>query len=54
AYRPADAAKALGISRSKLYELLQRGELPAKKVGSATLIRRVDLEAWLAAQPEVQ
>ena len=41
-YRPAEAAEALRVSRSKLYELMNRGEIPWVRVGR---VRRVPVEA---------
>jgi excisionase family DNA binding protein len=40
AYTVKDAARALGISRTKLYELMATGELSYTKVSSRRLIRR--------------
>ena len=40
-YRPAEVAAALGVSRSKVYELMNRGEIPWVLVGNA---RRVPVE----------
>ena len=34
-YRPAEAAEALGVSRSKVYELMNTGEIPWVRVGEA-------------------
>lgn len=39
---PAEAAAALGIGRSKVYELLQAGKLPSVRIGAC---RRVPAEA---------
>jgi excisionase family DNA binding protein len=39
---PTEAASALGIGRSKLYELLQTGELASVRIGTC---RRVPAEA---------
>lgn len=39
---PVEVARALGIGRSKVYELLQSGELPAVHIGAC---RRVPAEA---------
>jgi excisionase family DNA binding protein len=39
---PAEAAKALGISRATLYPLLMRKETPSVRVGG---LRRVPIEA---------
>jgi excisionase family DNA binding protein len=47
AYKPADAARELGISRARLYELLKSGEIPAVKLGRRTLIRREALVSYL-------
>jgi excisionase family DNA binding protein len=33
-----DAAAALGIGRTKLYELISRGDLKAFKIGRRTLV----------------
>lgn len=38
-----------GIGRTRLYELLKSGELPARKLGKRTLILRADLEAFLTS-----
>jgi excisionase family DNA binding protein len=39
---PVEAAAALGIGRSKLYELLQSGQLPSVHIGRC---RRVSADA---------
>jgi excisionase family DNA binding protein len=39
---PAEAAKALGISRTSLYQLLMRKEIPSIRVGGS---RRVPIAA---------
>jgi excisionase family DNA binding protein len=51
AYRPNAAAKILGISRSRLYELLAAGAIRAHKQGSITLVPRAELERYLAELP---
>lgn len=35
---PVEAASALGIGRSKLYELLQTGRLPSVRIGACRRI----------------
>lgn len=35
---PAEAGRRLSISRSKAYELIRRGELPARKFGASIRI----------------
>ncbi|MFM9974214.1 MAG: helix-turn-helix domain-containing protein [Beijerinckiaceae bacterium] len=47
----ADAATALGIGKTKLFELISRGDLPAIRLGGRTLIRRTELEAFAAGLP---
>ena len=47
AYRVAEAAHALAISRSRLYELIGAGQIKILKDGGRTLIRRAELEAYL-------
>jgi excisionase family DNA binding protein len=42
-------AKAIGVSRSKFYELLKKGELPLIKIGSRSLVRIADIEQLLAS-----
>ncbi|PHX93247.1 MAG: hypothetical protein CK542_04530 [Acidimicrobium sp.] len=38
AMSPRDAARAIGISRSTLYRLIQRGGLRTVKIGRRTLV----------------
>ncbi|WP_315763094.1 MULTISPECIES: helix-turn-helix domain-containing protein [unclassified Bradyrhizobium] len=47
AYRPAEAARLIGYSRSGFYLLLSNGELPSFKHGRKRLIRRSDLLAFM-------
>jgi excisionase family DNA binding protein len=49
-YRPAEAAIALGISRSLLYLLLARGEIRSCHIGASRIIPHRELERWLALQ----
>jgi excisionase family DNA binding protein len=51
AYRPAEAAEIIGISRSSIYELFASGELPARKLGHRTVVLRDDLLAYLDSCP---
>lgn len=43
-----EVGKLTGFGKSKIFELLQSGELPARKCGRKTLILRSDLEAFIA------
>lgn len=46
--RPEEACKYVGISKSYLYLMVERGELPLLKLGGrASGIMRSDLDAWL-------
>ncbi|MBP1181422.1 helix-turn-helix domain-containing protein [Methylobacterium sp. PvR107] len=45
AYRPRDAAAAIGVSEALIYELILEGTLPARKLRGATIILRSDLVA---------
>lgn len=52
AYSPAQAAKALGISRGMYYQLLKKGRLPSFTLGRRRLIRVCDIEDFLARAVE--
>jgi len=45
-----EAAAHLRVSRSAIYALLAEGKLPRRKVGRRTIILKVDLDAYFAAQ----
>ena len=47
AYRIPEASLATGIGRTTLYKLISGGELPIVKIGTRSLIRRIDLENLL-------
>ena len=51
AYRPADAAEVLGISRAKLCQLMDEGEIVGRKLGRRTLILHAELERYIAGLP---
>ncbi len=42
-----EAARRLAISRSYLYQYLQRGKLPSVRIGRARRIRVTDLEGFV-------
>ena len=42
-----EAARLLRIDRDKVYQLLDRGQIPGRKVGGQWRIRRDRLMAWL-------
>lgn len=41
-----------GLSRSTVYRLRDRGEVPHVKIGRSTRIRRVDAERWYQSLAE--
>jgi excisionase family DNA binding protein len=47
-----EAARELGISRSKLYELLADGELPSVRIGRTRRIAVSALEEFVAAHTD--
>lgn len=46
-YRPEDAARVLGIGRSKLFELLATGQIPSVQIGRARRVSRRALEQYV-------
>ncbi len=48
--RPAEAAEAIGIGRSKVYELLASGELPSIRIGGSVRVPVDALRAWIERQ----
>lgn len=49
-----DAVKLSGMSRTRIYELLQQNRITARKAGRRTLISFADLQAYLASLPAYQ
>lgn len=47
----AEAARSLGIGKTKLFELIAKGDLPAIRLGGRTLVKREDIEALVARLP---
>lgn len=48
--RPTEVATTLGISRSKVFELLVARELPSVRIGRSTRIPRAQLMEWIDGQ----
>ena len=48
--RPIEAADAIGVSRSKVYELLSRGEIPSVKLGGCVRVPVDALRGWITQQ----
>lgn len=54
AVSPAECARLLGISRPKVYDLINQDGFPSFKLGSRTLISVDGLRTWIAKQAEVK
>jgi excisionase family DNA binding protein len=46
----AEVAQELRIARSRAYELVADGSIPAVKIGRSVRVRRKELERWLEGQ----
>jgi excisionase family DNA binding protein len=49
----SEVAEILRCSRWKVYDMINRGELPVIRIGSKFRIKRDTLEAWLTQQEHV-
>ena len=47
-----EAAELVGLGRSKLYELMQAGEIPVIRIGRGVRIPANGLREWVARQTE--
>ncbi len=47
AYTVVEAARACGVSPSTVRAAIAKGDLPANKVGTKTLLLPTDLESWV-------
>lgn len=52
AYSVTQGAERANVSRAELYNILNRGELKAKKLGRRTVILHEDLQSYLANLPD--
>jgi excisionase family DNA binding protein len=52
--RPVEAARLLGIGRSKLFEMLARNELPVIRLGRCVRIPRRELAMWVVQRLEAE
>jgi excisionase family DNA binding protein len=48
--KPMDVAEHLGISKSKVYELLASGALPSIRIGKSIRVPTEELRKWVAAR----
>lgn len=49
-----DAADFIGLSRSRLYELIGEQKIEARKLGSRTVVPVASLRAFVEAAPRLQ
>lgn len=50
----AEFNRLFSISRTQTYRLIERGELPLRKMGVASRISLADARAWAASLPVVR
>ena len=50
--RPAEVAELLGIGRSKAYELIAGGSIPAVRLGASVRVPADSLRVWIAARTD--
>ena len=53
AYRPAEAAEQLGISRGTLYALMRSGEIRSFNIGTSRLVPHEELVAYTRRKQEL-
>lgn len=49
-----DAATFIGLSKSRLYELIGEGHIEARKLGARTVVPTASLRAFVEAAPRLQ
>lgn len=52
--RPREVAAATGLSRSLVYELIGRGELPVVRVGKSVRVPVAALQQWIRDHTQEQ
>jgi hypothetical protein len=50
-YRPHEAQAALGIKRTKFYEIVKAGHLELRRMGGCTVVPAESLRAFVASLP---
>jgi len=53
-WRPSEAAEAIGVSRSKLYELLSSKQIPSVRLGGSVRVPVDALREWIARELQQQ
>ena len=52
-YSVQEAAEVLGISKSYMYELARRGEVPALKLGKRLVVPKEKFVRWINEEKEL-
>jgi len=52
--RPTEAADAMGVSRSKAYELISSGAIPSIRIGGSVRVPVEALKTWIDSQMKEQ
>jgi excisionase family DNA binding protein len=52
--RPREVAVVTGLSRSMVYELINRGQIPAIRVGKSLRVPMAELQEWIREQAAQQ
>lgn len=52
--RAEEAARMLGLGRSKVFQMLAAGELPVVRIGRCVRIPRDDLREWIKQKGQEQ
>lgn len=47
-----EVAEVLGLGKSKVYEMMQAGELPVVRIGTARRVPLLELQRWIQARTE--
>jgi|HubBroStandDraft_1064217.scaffolds.fasta_scaffold268341_1 excisionase family DNA binding protein len=50
-YKPGEVAKLLGLSRTRTYEMIKAGEIPAILVAGMLRVRGKSLAKWIESRP---
>ena len=50
ALRPTEAAEAIGVSRSRAYALIAKGELPSVRIGNSVRVPVDALRRWIESR----
>lgn len=46
-FSPQEAARFLGVGKNAVYDAVNRGAIPSRRIGRRILISRMALEKWL-------